>query len=159
MAAKLTRLTHKITIQLHLVAESCTICSSPTRRLVRKLLDTLVYYPVYYAAHFECDYKKQPSPVSERSKSRTVVQISNTSRGMAVCKRHSVFCRQVYEGYLWRADLPLPLSCATCIQSTSSQHKIHFNNILPSMPRCSEWSLPFRFAEQNFVCIVICYAC
>jgi hypothetical protein len=26
MAAKLTRLTHKIAIQLHLVAESCTIC-------------------------------------------------------------------------------------------------------------------------------------
>jgi len=28
MAAKLTRLTHKIAIQLHLVAESRTICSS-----------------------------------------------------------------------------------------------------------------------------------
>jgi hypothetical protein len=28
MAAKLTRLSHKIAIQLHLVAESCTICSS-----------------------------------------------------------------------------------------------------------------------------------
>jgi len=28
MAAKLTRLTHKVVIQLLLVAESCTICSS-----------------------------------------------------------------------------------------------------------------------------------
>jgi hypothetical protein len=28
MAAKLTRLTHKIAIQLHLMADSCTICSS-----------------------------------------------------------------------------------------------------------------------------------
>jgi hypothetical protein len=28
LAAKLTRLTHKIAIQLHLVAESCTICNS-----------------------------------------------------------------------------------------------------------------------------------
>jgi hypothetical protein len=28
MMTKLTRLTHKIAIQLHLVAESCTICSS-----------------------------------------------------------------------------------------------------------------------------------
>jgi hypothetical protein len=28
MAAKLTRLTHKIAMQLHLVAVSCTICSS-----------------------------------------------------------------------------------------------------------------------------------
>jgi len=38
MAAKLTRLTHKIAIQLHLVAESCT-----TRRRVWKLLDTPLY--------------------------------------------------------------------------------------------------------------------
>jgi hypothetical protein len=37
MAAKLTRLIHKIAIQLHLVAESCTICSSRSRRPVRKL--------------------------------------------------------------------------------------------------------------------------
>jgi hypothetical protein len=40
MAAKLTRLTHKIAIQLHLVAESCTICSSRSRRPIRTLLDT-----------------------------------------------------------------------------------------------------------------------
>jgi hypothetical protein len=31
MAAKLARLTHKIPIQLHLVAEICTICSSRSR--------------------------------------------------------------------------------------------------------------------------------
>jgi hypothetical protein len=43
MAAKLTRLTHEIAIQLHLVAESCTICSSRSRRPVRKLLDTPSY--------------------------------------------------------------------------------------------------------------------
>jgi hypothetical protein len=43
MAAKLTRLTHKIAIQLNLVAESCTICSSRSRRPVRKLLDTPSY--------------------------------------------------------------------------------------------------------------------
>jgi hypothetical protein len=40
MAARLTRLTHKIAIQLHLVAEVCTIYSSRSRRSVRKLLDT-----------------------------------------------------------------------------------------------------------------------
>jgi hypothetical protein len=40
MAGKLTRLTHKIAIQLHLVTESCTICSSRSRWPVRKLLDT-----------------------------------------------------------------------------------------------------------------------
>jgi len=43
MAAKLTRLTHKIAIQLYLVAENCTICSSRSRRPVQKLLDTHSY--------------------------------------------------------------------------------------------------------------------
>jgi hypothetical protein len=41
MAAKLTRLTHKIAIQLRLVAENCTICSSRSRWPVRKLLDKI----------------------------------------------------------------------------------------------------------------------
>jgi len=41
MAAKLTRLTHKIAIQLDLVAESSTICSSRSRQPVRKFLVTL----------------------------------------------------------------------------------------------------------------------
>jgi hypothetical protein len=40
MAAKLTRLTHRIAIQLHLVTESSTICSSRSRQSVRKLLNT-----------------------------------------------------------------------------------------------------------------------
>jgi hypothetical protein len=40
MAAKLTGLTHKIAIQLHLVTESCTICSPRSWRPVWKLLDT-----------------------------------------------------------------------------------------------------------------------
>jgi hypothetical protein len=43
MAANLTRLTHRITIQLHLLAESCTICSSRSRRPVRKLWGTPSY--------------------------------------------------------------------------------------------------------------------
>jgi len=43
MAAKLTRLTHKIAIKLHLVTESCTICGSRSRRPVRKRLDTPSY--------------------------------------------------------------------------------------------------------------------
>jgi hypothetical protein len=38
MEAKLTRLTHEIAIQLHVMAESCTICSSRFRRPVRELL-------------------------------------------------------------------------------------------------------------------------
>jgi hypothetical protein len=43
MVAKVTRLTHRIAIQLHLMVESCTICSSRSRRPVRKLLDTPSY--------------------------------------------------------------------------------------------------------------------
>jgi len=39
-AAKLPRLTHKMVIQLHLVAGRCTICSSRSRRPIRRLLDT-----------------------------------------------------------------------------------------------------------------------
>jgi hypothetical protein len=43
MAAKLTKQTHKIAIQLHLVAEICTICSSHSKRPVPELLDTPSY--------------------------------------------------------------------------------------------------------------------
>jgi len=43
MVAKPTRLPHKISVQLHLIAESCTICSSCSRPPVRKLLDTPSY--------------------------------------------------------------------------------------------------------------------
>jgi hypothetical protein len=50
IAAKLTRLTHKIAIQLHLVAESCFICSSLSRRPVRKLLVTPSYDSFLIAA-------------------------------------------------------------------------------------------------------------
>jgi len=39
IVTKLTRLTHKIAIQLHLVAESFTVCSSCSRRPVQKHLD------------------------------------------------------------------------------------------------------------------------
>jgi hypothetical protein len=49
MAAKLTRLTHKIAIQLHIVAQTCTICSSRSRRLVRKILDTPSYLTIKMA--------------------------------------------------------------------------------------------------------------
>jgi hypothetical protein len=48
MAAKLNRLTHKIAIQLLLVVESCTICSSRRMKPVRKLLDTPLYMLHYH---------------------------------------------------------------------------------------------------------------
>jgi len=44
MAAKLTRMTHKIPIQLHLVTERYTIRSFRSKRPVWKLLDTSSYH-------------------------------------------------------------------------------------------------------------------
>jgi hypothetical protein len=49
MAAKLTRLTHKIAVQLYLMAESCSICCSRSRRPVRKLLDTPSYIYAFFS--------------------------------------------------------------------------------------------------------------
>jgi hypothetical protein len=43
MAAKLTRLTHEVAIQLHLKPESCTVCSSRSTRPILELLDTPSY--------------------------------------------------------------------------------------------------------------------
>jgi len=48
MAAKFTRLTHKIATQLHLVVQSWTICSSRSRWSVWKLL----YTTSYFCGHF-----------------------------------------------------------------------------------------------------------
>jgi hypothetical protein len=59
MAAKLTRLAHKIAVQLHLVAESCTIYSSCSRRPVRKVLDTHSYVYVHvYICMYICIYAR-----------------------------------------------------------------------------------------------------
>jgi len=55
MAAKLTRLTHKIALQLHLVVENCTTCSSRSRRPVRKLLDIYSYVRMYVCMYV-CTY-------------------------------------------------------------------------------------------------------
>jgi hypothetical protein len=60
MAAELTRLTHKIAIQLHLVPEICNICSSRSRRPVRKLLDTPSYMNAfciwYWGVRTKCSF-------------------------------------------------------------------------------------------------------
>jgi hypothetical protein len=52
MAAKLTRLTHKIAIKLYLVAQRCTICSSRSQRPVRNILDTSWYTSNSFATFF-----------------------------------------------------------------------------------------------------------
>jgi hypothetical protein len=49
MAAKLTTLTYKIAIQLRLVEENGTICSSCSRWQVRKVLDTSSYISMFFS--------------------------------------------------------------------------------------------------------------
>jgi hypothetical protein len=56
MVAKLNRLTHKIAIQMHLVAERYTICSSGSSQPVWKLLDT----PSYDHIHKNCFWSLHP---------------------------------------------------------------------------------------------------
>jgi hypothetical protein len=63
MAVKLTRLTHKITIQLHLMAESWTICSSRSRRPVRKLLDTPSHIKDNFSLRVLCQHNLAQSRV------------------------------------------------------------------------------------------------
>jgi hypothetical protein len=57
MAAKLTRPSHKIATQLHLVAESCNICSSRSRQPIWKVLDT----PSYVICLVLCVSRIRPS--------------------------------------------------------------------------------------------------
>jgi hypothetical protein len=71
MVAKITRLTHEIAIQLHLVADGCTICRSRSRRPVRKFLNTPSYVTLMWirvkvvkwklrAIHYEADASRDP---------------------------------------------------------------------------------------------------
>jgi hypothetical protein len=80
MAAKLTRLTHKIAIQLHLVAESCTIFSSRSRWPVWILLDTPTYVltvpNVTTVRNFECMLEKVEIVHRNRPLNRLSVYIS-----------------------------------------------------------------------------------
>jgi len=50
-----------------------------------------------------------------------------------------------------------PEGSLPCLQEPATPShcflKTHSNIILPFIPRTSEWSLPFRFSDQNVVCI------
>jgi hypothetical protein len=85
MATKLTRLTHKIAIQLHLMTEICTIWCSRSRRPVRKLLDTPSYSYTLYRYPSNC---MEESPSCEAN-SRSADQ--ETSRLLWSPKRHYRF--------------------------------------------------------------------
>jgi hypothetical protein len=76
MVAKLTRLTHKIAIQLHLVAESWTICSSRSRQPVRRLLDTPSYMNEQYRTVVKGWYSRvQPVTVKKNDMLQAVMNV------------------------------------------------------------------------------------
>jgi hypothetical protein len=110
MAAKLTRLTHKIAIQLHLVAESCNICSSRSRRPVRKLLDTPSYISSImektinqrnWDDHTELveiqqfpEFLYKFSPKMRRERGRPIhkyVNINQSGRAYSICVNEFIF--------------------------------------------------------------------
>jgi hypothetical protein len=70
MAAKFTELTHKMEIQQHLAAENCIICTSRSRRLVRKLLDHPLIYVIIGTVK-----AKQVDVRSSHAKRRIEIQV------------------------------------------------------------------------------------
>jgi hypothetical protein len=94
MVAKPTRPTHKIAIQLHLVAESCTICSYRSRRPVRKLFG-------YTLVCLECSTDETHGSVpSGRGSSLSSATLSTRVRTVARrtpdrnthCRRDPIYC-------------------------------------------------------------------
>jgi len=81
MAAKLARLTHKIAVKLHLVAESYTICSYRSRRPVRKLLYTLSYLLVMFflKQNINYDYNTDSSRYSSNDALPTIYHTQSVS--------------------------------------------------------------------------------
>jgi hypothetical protein len=81
MASEVTRLIHKMAIQPHLVAESCTICNSRCRWPVRKLLNTPSYtllflFPLFalYSAMATGQISLINSPIKSHNVNNTSLQ-------------------------------------------------------------------------------------
>jgi hypothetical protein len=129
--AKLTTFTHKTAIQLHLVAESCTICISRSRRPVRKRLDTLSYA--------QC--LRVQSPSREANSHLTHQEIPRL-----LCKpkvHYRVLVTNLSQMKPFHT-LP-PYFC-----------KIHSDINILSTSRSSEWSPPFKLPDQRFVFVFHC---
>jgi hypothetical protein len=57
-----------------------------------------------------------------------------------------------YDGYKTPPMVPIVSHMHPVHTFPSYFYEIRSNIILTSTPRSSEWSLPFRFHDQNFVC-------
>jgi len=98
MVAKLIILTHKISIQVQLFAESSTIGSFRSRRPVRKLLDTPSYVDKYYAVILiplvnELQYWSWSSVPSHCFKP----VYSNSYDTLNLCKSHCRVTNDIYD--------------------------------------------------------------
>jgi hypothetical protein len=114
MAAKLTRLTHKIAIRLQLVAENCNICSSRSRRPIRKLLDTplaLLQRGQYWlliqwaATHItECLSNfngKYDRHLSNQFNSLYVLSQTTTLQRLSILQKYSNILWLMLIGFIW----------------------------------------------------------
>jgi hypothetical protein len=101
MEAKLNRLTHKIAIQLHLVAESCTICSFRSGRPVRKLLDTPTWFYTFLTSRYMGVSGQLHAPAAfslgKDPRTPTVRKLCGTIRGVWQEKKILV-CRESKAG-------------------------------------------------------------
>jgi hypothetical protein len=93
MPAKLTRLTHKVAIQPHLVAGSCKICSSRSRWPGRRLSDTPSY---------DCAFGETETPAAEIRTRDFRIQSWNVA--------HNVIMHSTNEGDIMSQKLPSHLS-------------------------------------------------
>jgi hypothetical protein len=80
------------------------------------------------------------------------------------CEANSISASRKLPRLLWNTEVHYSVHKNPPLVSILSQintfhnlpsyfSKIRSNIILPSMPRSSEWSLPFRFSDHNFVCV------
>jgi hypothetical protein len=120
MAAKFTTLTHKIAIQLHLVAERCTVC----RRPVRNLLDTPSYIKLTQPnilVYSICDTKlfgNLYESVCLRKRQKTYM--ADTFRSLVIEQKvHGVKKFQVPISISWPNTEPCASEVACFILSTS----------------------------------------
>jgi hypothetical protein len=132
MAAKLTRLTHKIAKQLHLAVESCTICSSHARRPVRKLLDTSSYVLSFSWCSFAFRDSTHHSSSQATFLSRTTFLLLTA---LQVCFKHNFSKVLLVYVRLFLRPSGRHYFEPKALMNVSTDH-LHFNNVLSNF-KCS----------------------